>query len=118
MAVTQVLVYIGAIVVLLLFGVMLTRAPIGAEADADGPVIQRSVAAVVGLALFAMITFVLVDTWSDQRYELVGTTVGQSGQTTGQISDSIFGAYLVPFEAISVLLLAALIGSIVLARRD
>ena len=40
------------------------------------------------------------------------------GQTTGQISDSIFSTYLVPFEAASVLLLAALIGAIVLARRD
>ena len=39
-------------------------------------------------------------------------------QTTPQVSDSIFRTYLVPFEVVSVLLLAALIGAIVLARRD
>ena len=39
-------------------------------------------------------------------------------QTTQAVSDSIFSTYLVPFEAVSVLLLAALIGAIVLARRD
>ena len=37
---------------------------------------------------------------------------------TGALSDSIFGTYLIPFEVVSLLLLAALIGAIVLARRD
>jgi NADH-quinone oxidoreductase subunit J len=39
-------------------------------------------------------------------------------QRTAEVSDSIFSTYLLPFEMISVLLLAALIGAIVLARRD
>jgi NADH:ubiquinone oxidoreductase subunit 6 (subunit J) len=39
-------------------------------------------------------------------------------QRTSQVSDSIFSTYLLPFEVLSVLLLAALIGAIVLARRD
>ena len=39
-------------------------------------------------------------------------------QTTNQVADSIFSTYLLPFEVISVVLLAALIGAIVLARRD
>jgi NADH-quinone oxidoreductase subunit J len=39
-------------------------------------------------------------------------------QRTAEVSDSIFSTYLLPFEVISVLLLAALIGAIVLARRD
>ena len=39
-------------------------------------------------------------------------------QRTAAVSDSIFSTYLLPFEVISVLLLAALIGAIVLARRD
>ena len=41
-----------------------------------------------------------------------------AANNTAAVSDSIFGQYLVPFEAISVLLLAALIGAIVIARRD
>ena len=39
-------------------------------------------------------------------------------QRTAEVSDSIFSTYLIPFEVVSVLLLAALIGAIVLARRD
>jgi NADH:ubiquinone oxidoreductase subunit 6 (subunit J) len=39
-------------------------------------------------------------------------------QTTAEVGDSIFGPYLLPFEVVSVLLLAALVGAIVLARRD
>ena len=117
-AVTQVLVYIGAIVVLLLFGVMLTKAPLGRSDDLDGPKVQRGVAVVIALALFGMMGFVLADSWRDSKLELVGRTAGELGQTTGQVSDSIFATYLIPFEAVSILLLAALIGAIVLARRD
>ena len=41
-----------------------------------------------------------------------------NGSNTATVSDSVFSQYLVPFEAISVLLLAALVGAIVLARKD
>lgn len=116
MGVTQVLVYIGAIVVLFLFGVMLTRAELGKSDDFDNN--QRGIAAGVALALAAVMGYVLWDEFRDQSFTLVNQTTGQLGQTTEQISDSIFGTYLVPFEALSVLLLAALIGAIVLARRD
>ena len=44
------------------------------------------------------------------------TTV--NGSNTATVSDSIFSTYLVPFEVVSVLLLAALVGAIVLARKD
>ena len=40
------------------------------------------------------------------------------GRGTGPVGDAIFSTYLVPFEVVSVLLLAALVGAIVLARRD
>jgi len=40
------------------------------------------------------------------------------GSNTATVSDSIFSTYLVPFEVVSVLLLAALVGAIVLARKD
>jgi NADH-quinone oxidoreductase subunit J len=45
--------------------------------------------------------------------------ISRSGpSTTADIADSIFGDYIIPFEAVSVLLLAALIGAIVVARKD
>jgi NADH-quinone oxidoreductase subunit J len=66
----------------------------------------------VAIALAAVMTYALIDGFEDA--ELPGNQV----QTTAEVSDSIFSTYLVPFEVVSVLLLAALIGAIVLARRD
>lgn len=111
-AITQVLVYLGAIIVLFLFGIMLTRTQAGDARDADH---RRSVkvgALVVGAALLGLLSFSLLDGFRDSEF---GDMVVQ---TTSEVSDSIFSTYLVPFEVLSVLLLAALIGAIVLARRD
>ena len=109
-AVTQVLVYIGAIVVLFLFGIMLTKVPGGHESDLNND--QRILALIVAAGLFGVIAGTLWDTWGDDEFgEMVP-------QTTAQVSDSIFGTYLVPFEVISVLLLATLVGAIVVARKD
>ena len=107
---TQILVYIGAIIVLFLFGIMLTRAPIGGEADLDHD--QRWVGGLIAVLLLAVIGYTLIDRFEDS--ELPTDTV----TTTAQVSDAIFGTYLVPFEVVSVLLLAALVGAIVIARRD
>jgi NADH-quinone oxidoreductase subunit J len=117
-AITQVLVYIGAIVVLFLFGIMLTKAPLGESLDLDNNLTQRIIAVGVGLSLLGLMVYALIENWRDQKLDLVGKNTFQLGQTTGQISDSIFSTYLLPFEAVSVLLLAALIGAIVIARRD
>jgi NADH-quinone oxidoreductase subunit J len=108
--VTQVLVYIGAVIVLFLFGIMLTKAPLGVMDDIDSD--ERWQGLVVAIALAAVMTYALIDGFEDA--ELPGNQV----QTTAEVSDSIFSTYLVPFEVVSVLLLAALIGAIVLARRD
>ncbi len=110
-AVTQVLVYVGAVMVLFLFGTMLTRAQIGREGDLTSR--QWPVAALVGVVLFGVLAYVLIDQFGDD--ELVENP---AIVTTGQISDSIFGTYLLPFFALGALLTAALIGAIVLARRD
>jgi NADH-quinone oxidoreductase subunit J len=108
--VTQVLVYVGAIVVLFLFGTMLTRAPIGK----DPTVNNRSwyVGLAVAVPLLALLSYVIIDAFDDT--ELPRETV----QPTAQVSDSIFSQYLMPFEAIGLLLTAALIGAIVLARKE
>jgi NADH-quinone oxidoreductase subunit J len=106
----QVLVYIGAIVVLLLFGVMLTRAPIGTHADLDND--QRWLGALVALFLLGALGAVLSDAFGKQQIHF-GTI-----QRSGQVGDSIFGPYIVPFEVASILLLAALVGAVAIARRD
>jgi len=109
-AVTQVLIYIGAVIVLFLFGVMLTRASMGDDETVAGE--KRLMAAVTGVLLFAVMAVALIDSFEDVR------VVIDEPQSTALVSDSIFSQYIVPFEAVSVLLLAALIGAIVVARRD
>jgi NADH-quinone oxidoreductase subunit J len=111
-AITQVLVYLGAIVVLFLFGIMLTRAKTGTDSDLDHTGPKRVGAAIIGVLLFGLMGYALWDQYRDQE---IGSLVVQR---TAAVSDSIFSTYLLPFEVISVLLLAALIGAIVLARRD
>jgi NADH-quinone oxidoreductase subunit J len=106
----QVLVYIGAIVVLLLFGVMLTRAPIGKDADVDND--QRWLGALVALFLAGALGAVLIDAFGRQKIEFGHI------QRTAEVSDSIFGPYIIPFEVASILLLAALVGAVAIARRD
>jgi NADH-quinone oxidoreductase subunit J len=111
-ATTQVLVYIGAIMVLFIFGVMLTRASIGGGDDLDNPRQAKAAGAVVAVIMAAVLGYTLWDGFGDRH-------LGQlTVQRTAAVSDSIFSTYLLPFEVISVLLLAALIGAIVLARRD
>ncbi len=109
-AVVQILVYIGAIVVLLLFGVMLTRAPIGSDVKLDND--QRWLGALVALFLLGALGAVLSDAFGKQQINF-GTL-----QRTGAISDSIFGPYVIAFEVASILLLAALVGAVAIARRD
>jgi NADH-quinone oxidoreductase subunit J len=111
-AVTQVLVYIGAIVVLFLFGIMLTRAPMGRSNELDNGRSAKIVAGVVGAVLAVVLGYALWDGFGDDEFGEFAV------QRTAEVSDSIFSTYLIPFEVISVLLLGALIGAIVLARRD
>jgi NADH-quinone oxidoreductase subunit J len=107
--VVQVIVYIGAIVVLFLFGTMLTRAPIGRDIDLDND--QRWLAALTALFLVGVMVAVLSDAFGD-------THVKPTVQRTADVANSMFGPYLIPFEVVSVLLLAALVGAIAIARRD
>ena len=112
-AATQILVYIGAILVLLLFGVMLTRAQIGSEDDLNHP--QPMQGLMVAVILFATMAYALIDAFGTERLDAL---TEQRVERTNEVADAIFSTYIVPFEAISVLLLAALIGAIVVARRD
>ncbi|MDH4146273.1 MAG: NADH-quinone oxidoreductase subunit J [Acidimicrobiia bacterium] len=120
-AATQVLVYVGAIIVLFLFGIMLTQARIGREVDVDQD--KRWVAGLTAALLGAVMVFALVDAFETtdiREGPRVGVEVGSelAVQTTEAVADSIFSDYLIPFEALSLLLLAALIGAIVVARRE
>jgi NADH-quinone oxidoreductase subunit J len=110
-AVTQVLVYIGAVMVLFLFGTMLTRSQIGDADDTNNTSLLS--AGAVSLVMAGTLGYVLVDTFRDQQMRADVAPV-----TTAQVSDAIFSTYAIPFWALSILLTAAAVGAIVLARRD
>ena len=109
-AVTQVLVYVGAVMVLFLFGTMLTRAQIGAEKNLNNS--NWLVGIPVALALLGLLAYSIVDAFEDTKFEERGPT------PTEAIADNVLSPYLVPFLALSFILLAAAIGAIVLARKD
>ena len=56
--------------------------------------------------------------WSETPLPADTRIIAVDGSNTATVSDSIFSTYLIPFEVVSVLLLAALVGAIVLARKD
>jgi NADH-quinone oxidoreductase subunit J len=104
----QIVIYVGAIVVLLLFALMLTKAPIGREALDNQ---QRGLSALVSLAVLAGLVVLILDAFRTVRFEAVPTT-------TAQVGSSLFRAFVAPFEIVSILLLGALIGAIAIARKD
>ncbi len=109
LALTQLVVYVGSVAVLFLFGLMLTRAPIGREA-LDGQ--NRGLALAVSGTLFVVLATLIVTTFGGERAEQV------TGPRIADIGISIFADWVLPFELLSMLLLAALIGAILLARRE
>ena len=115
-AVTQILVYIGAIMVLMLFGIMLTRARIGRDVDLTHD--YWHVGALTGVLLAAVMGYSLLDAFGDDPLPAEREIATVAGSNTSTVSDAIFSTYLIPFEVISVLLLAALVGAIVIARKD
>ncbi|MFJ7158443.1 NADH-quinone oxidoreductase subunit J [Streptomyces sp. NPDC101118] len=108
----QVLIYVGSVVVLLLFGLMLTKAPIGRSPDADSG--NRWAALAVAAAAAAALVWVVVDAFRTTWIDLDGPVQG-STKVSGEI---LFQHWVLPFEALSVLLLAALVGAIVLSRKN
>jgi NADH-quinone oxidoreductase subunit J len=107
-----VLIYVGAVIVLILFGIMLTKAPIGRDQGLDSE--NRIAGAVVALAAAATLVTLVVDAFRKSYIDLDRAPDAGAGATGVQL----FRAYVLPFEVVSVLLLAALIGSIVLSKRD
>ncbi len=111
-AAAQVLVYVGAVNVLILFAIMLVNKKEDLKPLQDLR-IRKLLSGGVCVGLFALLFRVVITTpWS-----LPGpTSIGE--EATVRIGEHLFTDYLLPFELASVLLLMAMIGAIVLARRD
>ncbi len=106
-----VLVYIGAVIVLFLFAIMITRAPIGRESNLDHA--NRVPAALSGLATFILTAWLSVSAFGDEQIAGVGTRT-----STEIIGVGIIERFVIPFEAVGFILLAALVGGVTLARKD
>lgn len=110
-ALVQILVYVGAVVVLVLFALMLTRAPIGPRDDLDAPRGQRVVAALAGLAVAGLLGGALLAAAGDARIDVEATRGGPRA-----VGEAVFGGWVLAFELLSVLLLAALIAALAVSR--
>jgi NADH-quinone oxidoreductase subunit J len=108
LAAVQVIVYIGAIAILIIFAVMLTRGMM--ESKTPGLNSQAGLAAVVAAALL----FILIRVLTSFQFGTV--TADVPSDSVIQLGQSIVGQFVLPFEVASVLLLAAMIGAIYIAR--
>jgi NADH-quinone oxidoreductase subunit J len=108
----QVLIYLGAVVVLLLFALMLTKAPTGPMPGLTAG--NAWVAGLVAAAVAAVLVVTVVAGFAGQVIPLDRVEIG-GARATG---DAVFSTWVLPFEVLSVLLLAALVGAIALSRRD
>jgi NADH-quinone oxidoreductase subunit J len=92
---------------------MLTKAPIG-RAALDNQ--QRGVAFLIGVIILGGLVYLIQSAFPWDSSPKISPVAGSG--STGALGESLFHAYVLPFEAISFLLLAALIGAIVLSRKD
>ncbi len=110
LAVVQVLIYAGAIMILMLFAIMLT--PRQEETRRAGQWGQTMAAVLVAASFFVVSAFSLQGT----KWPVVSTLPDQA--TTETIGQVMLSSYVLPFEMASVLLLAAMVGAILIARED
>lgn len=103
----QVLVYVGSVVVLVIFALMLTRQTSAASAEVTG---NRWIAAVLGGVAAIGLGATMIAGFRGEQIE--GRRIG----TAGSIGDALFTDWVLPFEILSGVLLAALIGAIVISR--
>jgi NADH-quinone oxidoreductase subunit J len=115
LAAVQVIVYAGAIVVLFLFVIMLLGVDRSDDLRVEPLVGQRAAAAIVSLGVFALVVGALAST----GYEVTGVVgeIDESIPDIERLGASIFTDYLYAFEITSVLLVIAVVGAVLLARR-
>lgn len=105
-ALVHLLVYVGAVVILVIFALMLTRR---ASTPLDAPPANRLLAGIVGGGVFGLIGGTLISAFG-------GTKVETGGPSAAEIGAQIFGTWVWPFELLSLLLLAALVAALAVAR--
>jgi NAD(P)H-quinone oxidoreductase subunit 6 len=106
----QLLIYVGGILVLILFAVMLTHR------ITDVEITNRAAGRVPALIITGLFIYLLIQTVRQTPWVKVKEVVHQP--TTAKIGDLFLESYLLPFELASLVLLGALIGAVVLSRKE
>ena len=120
LAAVQVIVYAGAIVVLFLFVIMLLGVDRAEDLTVEPLGGQRVIAGIVGVGMFALLTGAV---WSGRTSvigsgtSLAGTTLESPDANVKELATTIFSDHVFAFEVTSVLLLVAVVGTVILARR-
>lgn len=110
-ALLQVIVYAGAIMVLILFVIMLLNLRGEARAHPSGS-IQRVLGPLLGVAFFAVLARAFMSQ-ARHGFDVVRPQFG----TVDQVGRELFGRFFYPFEVVSLLLIAAMVGAVLLAKR-
>lgn len=106
-----VLVYIGAVIVLFLFGIMITRAPTGLDKGLDSE--KKVWPASLALAVFVALSWASIEAFGTDPVATAG-----SPTVTEVLGEALLGRFVIPFEIVGFVLLTALVGGITVARRD
>ncbi len=109
-AVVQVLIYVGGILVLLIFGVMLSNKVTSVDVRSEAIHLVPAILAVAGVVT-VLLRVVVKTRWAEQA-------VTEFTPTTSRIGILLMTDFLIPFEIVSMLLLGALIGAAFVARKD
>lgn len=106
----QILIYSGAITIIMLFGIMLTNHNDSAEERTGG---VRKFILFLGVLAFAFAVYLGI-----YNLDIPQQAVNLHEENTKQIGEALYTKYIIPFELSSVVLLVALIGAIILAKKD
>jgi NADH-quinone oxidoreductase subunit J len=117
LAAVQVIVYAGAIVVLFLFVIMLLGVDKAENLQAEPLAGQRPAAVIIGLLVLVEIFLLAKAQWVAGQPSVVGPARGGTDANVDKLAKALFTRFLLPFEATSVLLVIAVIGAVVLARK-
>lgn len=121
LAAVQVIVYAGAIVVLFLFVIMLLGVDKAEALRIDPVKVQRPLAAIVGLGLFGLVAAAIVRSRDSLvvRGRGIDIASGDTGHDANirQLANDLFSNHVFAFEVTSVLLVIAVVGTVLLARR-
>ncbi|MEE2909078.1 MAG: NADH-quinone oxidoreductase subunit J [Candidatus Poribacteria bacterium] len=112
LAATQVVVYVGGILVLVLFGVMMTSGKLDMNLRTERG--QLVLGGIVSAGIFAILLLVVNQT----EWEISQIPFDAGEGTTKLIGEAIMGDFLLPFEAASIILLIALIGAVLITRKE